>query len=490
MRDDELRRVLADANPWWASSIPGSSRLAWTSANRVLRDRSTHDLGYRAHILNDIASSEPNGTLIVLTGPRRAGKTVALLDTAAALCAQPAVDARQIVHVPCDGMAARDLRRVITLGRALTQSVDQPAPRRRIWLFDEISAITGWTAALKGARDNTAFGDDTVVATGSRWVSSEDVQGNLLAGRAGAGTGHRIRQLMPMSFRDFLIATRPGLPLPDRIHPARLADAATKSTLHDLAFTVDDYDLAWQDYLTCGGFPRAVTEHHRTGFVSDAYLRDLLAWLRADIDPDGPTESVPLLLAGISQRMTSPLNAAAATRELNYPNRDAFDRRLVRLVNSHALLRSRQRRDNGVVVAGAQYKLYLTDPVLAWLPSRLSPGLSTPDFTALSEMTLAVTLARTIDELDEGRWIADDTIGYLRTDSGNEIDLSPVRVPTADGANATVPVESKWVDTGWRGEARVIEARFGRGIVATKSILDLNHPSWAVPAPIVAALLG
>ncbi|SDU48374.1 AAA family ATPase [Jiangella alkaliphila] len=490
MRDDELRRLLNDANPWWSSSASGADSLAWTSDNRVLRDRSAYDLGYRAQILSDVAHSEPDGKLIVLTGPRRAGKTVALLDTAAALGSQPGVDARQIVHVPCDGMTARDLRRVITLGRALTRSVDEPAARRRVWLFDETSAISGWTAALKGARDNTAFGDDTVVATGSRWISSEDVQGNLLAGRAGTGTGHRIRQLMPMSFRDFLVATRPDLPVPDRIHPARLIDAATKSAVQDLAFSVDDFDLAWQDYLTCGGFPRAVAEHHRTGFVSDAYVRDLLAWLRADVDPDAPTESVPLLLAGISQRMTSPLNAAATTRELGYPNRDAFERRLVRLLNSHALLRSRQRRDNGVVVAGAQYKLYLTDPVLAWLPSRLSPGLPMPDFTALSEMTLAVTLARTIDGLDEGRWIADDTIGYLRTDSGNEIDLSPVRVPTADGANATVPIESKWVDAGWRGEARTIEGRFGRGVVATKSILDLDHPSWAVPAPIVAALLG
>jgi len=35
-------------------------------------------------------------------------------------------------------------------------------------LFDEVSGITGWTSAFKAARDNTAFGDDTVIATGSR----------------------------------------------------------------------------------------------------------------------------------------------------------------------------------------------------------------------------------------------------------------------------------------------------------------------------------
>ena len=134
------------------------------------------------------------------------------------------------------------------------------------------------------------------------------------------------------------------------------------------------------------------------------YQRDLLAWLRADVDPDAPLESVPQLLAG------------------------------------------------------------------------------------LTEMALGVSLARAIDGLEEGRWVADDTIGYSRTSSGNEIDFSPVRVPTEEGSGLTIPIESKWVDDGWRREALVLEGRYGRGVMATKSILDLEHPSWAIPAPLVACL--
>ena len=70
-------------------------------------------------------------------------------------------------------------------------------------------------------------------------------------------------------------------------------------------------------------------------------------------------------------------------------------------------------------------------------------------------------------------WVADDTIGYSRTSSGNEIDFSPVRVPTEEGSGLTIPIESKWVDDGWRREALVMEGRYGRGVMATKSILDL-----------------
>ena len=65
--------------------------------------------------------------------------------------------------------------------------------------------------------------------------------------------------------------------------------------------------------------------------------------------------------------------------------------------------------------------------------------------------------------------------------SGNEIDFSPVRVPTEEGAGLTTPIESKWVDDGWRREALVIEGRYGRGVIATKShsgsgASELGHP--------------
>jgi hypothetical protein len=61
------------------------------------------------------------------------------------------------------------------------------------------------------------------------------------------------------------------------------------------------------------------------------------------------------------------------------------------------------------VVAGAPAKLYLTDPLLASLPSRLRTGLPEPDITRLTEMTIGVALARAIDDLEEGRWVTGDT---------------------------------------------------------------------------------
>ncbi len=489
MRDDEIRRVLTEANPWWRAAASGGDPTTWVGDHRLLRDRATHDLGFRSPILRDVSVGPLTDLLTVLTGPRRIGKSVTLLDTAAALCARPDVDPRQVIHVPCDGMRDRDLRRSLTLGRELTRSVDRDGPRRRAWLLDEVSMLTGWSAVLKAARDGTPFGDDTVVATGSRWVRDEDVEGNLMAGRAGTTAGRRRRLALPMSFRDFLAATRPALALPPRVHPGSLQDPDVATVLSALAFDVDAYDLAWQDYLTCGGFPRAVAEHTRTGAVSEPYLRDLAAWLRRDVDPEAPAESMPLILAELAARSTSPLSVTNTATQLGFASRTAFYARLQRLVSAVAAIWC-ERRDENRRVAGAQAKLYLTDPVLAWLPARLRAGLPDPDMTRLTESTLAVTLARAIDDLEEGRWTSGDTIAYARTLSGNEIDLAPVYVPTPAGPVPSVPIECKWIDQGWRAESKTIDGKYNRGLLATKSVLDTSGPVWAVPAPLVALLLA
>ncbi len=489
VRDDELRRILTDANPWWRAGVAGSDPTAWAASHRTLKAREAFDLGYRSSVLADVASEPLGDSLIVLAGPRRVGKSVVLIDAVVTLCRRPDVDPRQIIHLPCDQLTARDLRRILTLGRELTRSVDQEGPIVRVWLFDEITQVSGWTATLKTARDGTAFGSDTVVATGSRWVKGEDVAANLFAGRAGTLDHRRLRHVSPMSFRDYLaVSGRQLVPLP-KVHPAFLQSKEAKDALVAVSFDVDGYDMAWQEYLTCGGFPRAVAEQLKQGVVSKAYFRDLQAWLTADVDPEAPPESMPRMLSELQQHASSPLNSSAAAGTLGYANRPALERRLERLIATFAALRCPQRDNQGAAVVGSQSKVYLADPLLAWLPGAMRAGLPAPDMTRLTEMVLGVTLAHAIDDLEEGRWLAGDTIGYARTGSGNEVDLCPVAVPTSSGPEATVPLESKWVDQGWRREARVVRAKYGRGVMATKSILDVDDDVWAVPAPLVALLL-
>ena len=489
MRDDELRRILTEGNPWWRAAAAGTDPTAWTQDNRLLRDRVPYDLGYRSTVLADFADRPISDDLVVLTGPRRVGKSIAVLELAEHLCGRPDVEPRQVIYLPCDGFASRDLRRALTLGRDLTRVVDASGSQRRIWLLDEVSDVAGWTTVLKAARDGTAFGDDSIVITGSRWRREEDIEGNLLVGRAGASSQRRVRILLPMTFRSFIEATRPELVRLDPIHPADLQSPAAALALDALAFDVDAYDLAWQAYLTCGGFPRAVGEYERNGEVSDAFFQDLIAWLRSDVDPDSPPQSLPLLLEELSCTMSSPMSVREMA-EVLANSRTAMTSLLNRLVATYGGLWVPQHDDVGRPIAGSQSKMYLTDPLLAWLPSRVRAGLRPPEMTVLTEAALGVALATAVERCDEGRWTAGDTVGYVRTDSAKEVDFGPLALPSAASTRWSVPIEGKWVDAGWRAEAQVVEKKYGAGVLATKSILDLSNPAWAVPAPLVALLLA
>ncbi|NNN21626.1 MAG: hypothetical protein HKL80_06445 [Acidimicrobiales bacterium] len=132
--------------------------------------------------------------------------------------------------------------------------------------------------------------------------------------------------------------------------------------------------------------------------------------------------------------------------------------------------------DRGNRVPGAQSKCYLADPLLAWVGPRLRSGLNRPNFTQLSEAAIGVKLARSIDLQEPGRWMADDSIGYLRTGSGNEVDFAPIPLQSLANSAMSVPIESKWVSKGWRADAITVEGKFSRGIVATQNIVDLSHP--------------
>jgi uncharacterized protein len=455
-------------------------------SDQTLRARVAYDLGYRSDLLDDVADGLLDDKLVVLRGARRVGKSVLLKDTAARLCGRRDVDPRQLLYVPTDGMRASDLPRVVKLGRELTRSMGE-APR--VWLLDEVTGLRDWTQALKYLRDNTELGTDTVVCTGSSWDRDAEVERDLLTGRAGSSTRRRSRILHPMSFRDVLAVTGREIPMPASLAPWALQDEAARDASESLELFVNELDLAWQAYLTSGGFPRAVAEYHKTGEVGESFLRDLAAWLHRDVDPEAGEDSVPKLLSAIEGRCSSPLNRRALAQDLGYGSRQTADLRLERLASTYAAIWCHQVDGGGRRVAGAQSKLYLCDPLLAWLGPRLRAGLPLPDFSRLTEACLGVALARAIDDLEPGRWEADDSIGYMRTGRGKEIDFAPVAVPTPSGTTRTLPIESKWVSSGWRSEARVIEGKLAAGVVATRTILDSSHPAWALPAPVLALLL-
>lgn len=227
-----------------------------------------------------------------------------------------------------------------------------------------------------------------------------------------------------MSFRDFVKSTGRDLPDVRTFGPTVTQDRHVAGALGDLEYFVDDVDLAWQAYCEVGGFPRAVTEHHRDGFVSSGFAADILDWLAPDVTPGDNPESVLRLLSSLGMRMTSPLNVRRIAEELGM-TRERLATRLNRRVTTFATFACPQVDDKGTAVAGSQQKVYLLDPLLVNLPQLVEPGFPAPPMSAVSEATLALAIARAIETVHPGRLLEGRAVGYVRTSTG-EIDLAPL----------------------------------------------------------------
>ncbi|HEV2404426.1 MAG TPA: AAA family ATPase, partial [Ktedonobacterales bacterium] len=181
------------------------------------------------------------------------------------------VDPRSIVHFACDELSRGDLQRLVNVGReVLTRGV----AGARYWFLDEITSVPGWPESIKWLRDNTAFGGDCVVLTGSSARDLAEAQ-KQLAGRLG-GAERSDRLLLPMGFRAFARAM--GLDVPPQPPPVRARDFLSgdvETALFSLLPWLDDLLSMWELYLRVGGFPRAVADQRSHGYVREDFVRAL-----------------------------------------------------------------------------------------------------------------------------------------------------------------------------------------------------------------------
>lgn len=481
MRDDQLRRLLRERNPWWHAAATGADPVEWVQHDPALLAAADSGISYFPTVISDLKPP----MLILLRGPRRVGKSVAAKRYIQQLIHDGGKEqARRTIYFSTDGWRAQDLRRAFTVGTELTPLANGP----RTWVVDEINDVDGWVAVMKELRDNTALASDAVLLTGSSAHELTQAR-TALAGRT--NTEQPFRFLLPMTFREYLCVAGVSLPgdAATPLTPDLLLSPHTKKITESMAPLIDTLDLAWQRYLDAGGFPRAVADMISNGAVSPTFVADLLTWLVGDVDPEAPAESVVALLSAIERRTASPFEVTSTAESLS-TTRKRLDVRIERLVMSFGALWCRQGDGEGVEVAGGRPKLYLADPLLAQMPNLRDPSFSPPDFTRSTEAVLATELARAVDRLHPDRYAEGRAVQYTRTGGGKEVDFAPVSLRVGGQLTVSIPIEGKWVSHNWRSEALVMRGRFNRGVLATKDILDTTGDVWAIPAPMVALLLN
>lgn len=466
VNDGRIAQILRSRNVWWRDPN------GWVTDDVALREAADAPFDYRPDPLDGI---EPPG-LYVLRGPRRVGKSVELKRAIVRLIEQ-GVDPRSIVYCACNGFGAQDLRRVFAVGRNLV-----PADGPLHWVLDEVTAVgADWSAVVKDARDDTPLAHDCVIVTGSSARELRDAEKNLAGRRGGVARSNRL--LMPMGFPAFCAAIGAETPEDDGkpLRPRDLLRPTGREQIAEAGLWTESLGDAWELYLDVGGFPRAVRGLREQGDASEDFVNDLWAIVKDDAIRQrmGETEAM-VLLARLVDNLASPINASKLANDTGIDNHHRVNDRIGDLVATFLAWRCYQDRD-GLPNTNAQRKVYFVDPLVARLPQRRNPAFDSVDNSRLSEQQIGLALAMAMESERPGSFVDGSDVLYARTPSKTEIDFV--------GPRLEVAVESKYVDANWKREAQTVAARYGRGVVATRRVLNLDGSVWAVPAGLLAWLV-
>ncbi len=468
MNEGQLTRALAGGNAWWRDP-------RWEREDRDLRPLASTTLEYEPEPLADVV---PDG-LYVLRGPRRVGKSLEVKRAISRLIGR-GVKPRSIIHFACDELSRGDLQRLVNAGReVLTRGVEGA----RYWFLDEISSVPAWPEAIKWLRDNTAFGEDCVVLTGSSARDLADAQKHL-AGRIGSA-GHPDRLLLPMGFRRFARAMGlDGLPGPDPVRARDFMSSEIDAVCTELLPWLDTLLSTWELYLRVGGFPRAVTDQLAHGDVQEDFIRALwdVAAGEALRGAGAAPAQVQAMLGRLTRSMSSPLVVESLRKDLGVESPHTAKARLEDLVFAY-LAWPCHRREGNAPKLSAQSKYYFIDPLLARIaPLRSAGMLPEADVSVITEQQLGIELLRNIEREQPGGYAQFSDVMYQRTAS-KEVDFCGPRL-------GALGFEGKYIDSGWKREALTVRSAFGAGVLATRGLLDTSGDVWAVPAPFIAWMLN
>lgn len=230
---NEALGILQGFNPWWSAApiqAPAFQRLAFQTCRAYLRDENLR----RA---------------VLLSGPRRVGKTTILNQIAADLTRQ-GVDSKSILYVSLD----HPLLKLLSLPRILRLYHDNihPEGRKTYLLLDEVQYSDDWELQLKHLVDHKP--EYRILATGSASVVHQKKL-------AESGVGRWIKVAIPtLSFYEFVHIRGDEPPSIDAgLRPMDLYSRSPQD-LADIGARFRRLMPLFNRYLLVGGFPETARQ--------------------------------------------------------------------------------------------------------------------------------------------------------------------------------------------------------------------------------------
>lgn len=460
---------ILDLNPWWGN--PGS-----IDRDPKLRVLGRRMLQWDPPVLDAVEIGP--GRLHTLRGPRQVGKSTTVKRLIQRLLEQ---GERRVLYFSFDlAKESGEIPAVVRRARAL-----HPDPEGVWYLFlDEVTTIPDWQLGIKFMIDNGPADEDFILCTGS---SARQVGSEQLPGRKGAGK-HYLQ--LPVSFRDFCRDVL-RISLPDEaLSPGKLLEKEGLRLIRSLNLERVELERAWRVYREVGGFPAAIEDYLSHGTVQDGTVDMVWDILAGDVRSLGRDAVATLkLMERVNRSLGSPLSWHALAEEMDVAQTTAKD--YVRMLAESFMLQVVYFWD----ISGRglspqkQRKVFFVDPLIGRVPQRMIPGSSAANADAVRENLVGAGLFRSSSERLVQAEPVPGSLCFWKSGRGTEVDfVTAEEVPGVRGGR--FPVEVKGDSTKAISNARKsIGAAFGRGIIVTESLLDLEHPIPAVPAPLFLAAL-
>jgi predicted AAA+ superfamily ATPase len=231
--------------------------------------------------------------IFILTGGRQIGKSTSTKLLIKELLLQKRFDRRSIFYLPCDQIV--DRQHLMRILRFFIDGLTRPKSSFLL-IIDEVTFVPEWDRTIKALADEGWFRQGFCLLTGSDSAILKEATVRF-PGRRGEADIVDFH-LWPLSFRDYAHLTQP-----------RLLDHAQEK--------ISDLFNLFSNYLSCGGYLRAINDLHQKGRVTPATYATFEQWIRGDFIKRGRTEAnllsvlKALVETGVSQTSYSRLSERA-----------------------------------------------------------------------------------------------------------------------------------------------------------------------------------
>ncbi|MFQ6092682.1 MAG: AAA family ATPase [bacterium] len=217
----------------------------------------------------------------IVLGPRQVGKTTLFKLLVRKLLSESGVFPRCILYLNCEELGSQTPQELSEHIESYINWVRTQSNHRLYVMMDEATYVKDWERSVKIVADRGLLKGVTLIATGSHAAGLRR-GAERLPGRRGRGEDLDLA-LLPLSFREYLVARKPELKDKLPQFPGWGLNALFTAA-QEVSLYRDSISPLFEVYFRTGGFPRSMRDEVSSGHVKqdvyklykDAFVGDLI----------------------------------------------------------------------------------------------------------------------------------------------------------------------------------------------------------------------